>query len=73
MQPTWTVWTTLLEVHLGIILLKYGQNPMSGFRGEVVLNEKVNTLTHLHTHALMDDGQKTVTKTYSEHFFAQVS
>ena len=35
MQPTGTVWTTLVEEHLGIIPVKFGQNPMSGFR-EVV-------------------------------------
>ena len=34
MQPTGTVWTTLVEEHLGIISVKFGQNPMSGFRGE---------------------------------------
>jgi len=32
MQPTGTVWTTLVEEHLGIIPVKFGQNPMSGFR-----------------------------------------
>jgi len=28
--------TTLVEKHLGIIPVKFGQNPMSGFREEVV-------------------------------------
>jgi len=36
MQPTGTIWTTLVEDHLGIIPVKFGQNPMSGFRGEDV-------------------------------------
>jgi len=36
MQTTETVWTTLVEDHLGVIPVKFGQNPMSGFRGEVV-------------------------------------
>jgi len=36
MQPTGTVWTTLVEEHLGIIPVKFGQNPMSSFRGEYV-------------------------------------
>jgi len=30
MQPTWTVWTTLLEDHPGIIPVKFGQIPISG-------------------------------------------
>ena len=30
------VWTTLVEEHLEIIPVKFGQNPMSGFRGEDV-------------------------------------
>ena len=29
-----TVWTTLVEEHLGIIPVKFGQNSMSGFREE---------------------------------------
>jgi len=32
MQPTGTVWTTLEEEHIGIIHVKFGKNPMSGFR-----------------------------------------
>jgi len=34
MQPTGTVWTTLVEEHLGIIPVKFGQTPIqnSGFR-----------------------------------------
>ena len=37
MQPTGTVWTTLVEDHsMRIIPVKFGQNPMSGFREEVV-------------------------------------
>jgi len=35
-QPTGTVKTTLVEDHLGIIPVKFSQNPMNGFRGEVV-------------------------------------
>jgi len=59
--PTYATNWTLVEEHLGIIPVKYGQNPMSGFRGEVVWMKKL-------THALMDDGQRTVTKAHSEHF-----
>ena len=36
MQPTETVWTTLVEERLGIIPVKFDQNPMSSFRGEDV-------------------------------------
>jgi len=36
MQPTGTIWTTLIGDHLGIIPVKFGQNPMSGLRGEDV-------------------------------------
>ena len=36
MQPIVTVWTTLVGDHLGIISVKFGQNPMRGFRGEDV-------------------------------------
>jgi len=35
-QSTGTVWTTLEEDHPWIIPVKFGQNPMSGFRGKVV-------------------------------------
>ena len=36
MQPTGTIWTTLVGDHQGNIPLKFGQNPMSGFGGEDV-------------------------------------
>jgi len=36
MQPTGTVWTTLIGDHPGIIPVKFGQNPISGFREDVV-------------------------------------
>jgi len=36
MQPIRTIWTTLVGDHPGIIPVKFGQNPMSGFRGEDV-------------------------------------
>jgi len=36
MQPTGTIWITLVEDHIGIIPVKFGPNPMSGFRGEDV-------------------------------------
>ena len=36
MQLIGTVLTTLVEDHLGIIPVKFGQNPISAFRGEVV-------------------------------------
>jgi len=61
MQPTGTVWTTLAEDHPGIIPVKFGQNPMSGFREEVVWMKKF-------THTLMDDGHRTVTIAQFEHF-----
>ena len=48
MQPTGTVWTTLVEDHPGIISVKFGKNPMSGFRGEVDWMKK---FTHARTHA----------------------
>ena len=47
LEPTGTVWTTLVEGHPGIISVKFGQNPMSGFREEVVWMKK---FTHAHTH-----------------------
>jgi len=56
MQPTGTVWTTLVEEHLGIIPVKFGQNPISGFRGEDVQVKK-----------LTDDGQRSVTIAHHEH------
>ena len=36
MQPIRTICTTLVGDHPGIIPVKFGQNPMSGFRGEDV-------------------------------------
>jgi len=36
MQPTGTVWTTLIGDHPEIIPVKFGRNPISGFRGDVV-------------------------------------
>jgi len=36
MQPTGTVWTTLIGHHPGIIPVKFGQIPISGSREEVV-------------------------------------
>jgi len=36
MQPTGTVWTTLIEDHPGIIPVKFGQIPISGSREDVV-------------------------------------
>jgi len=36
MQPTGTVWTILIGDHPGIIPVKFGKNPMIGFRGDVV-------------------------------------
>ena len=65
MQPTGTIWTTLVKEHLRIIPVKFGQNPMSGFKEEVVWMKK---LTHWRTDTLKDDGQRTVTKVHSKHF-----
>ena len=45
-QPTGKVWTILVGDHPGIIPVKFGQNPMSSFRGEVVWIKKVYTHTH---------------------------
>jgi len=36
MQPTGTIWTTLIGNHLGIIPVKFGQIPISGSREDVV-------------------------------------
>jgi len=36
MQPTGTVWTTLIGDQPGIIPVKFDQNPMRGFWGEDV-------------------------------------
>jgi len=36
MQPTRTVWTTLIGDHPGIIPVKFGQIPISGSREDVV-------------------------------------
>jgi len=36
MQPTGTVWTTLIGDHPGIIPVKFGQNQKSDFREDVV-------------------------------------
>jgi len=36
MEPTGTIGTTLVGDHPGIISVRFGQNPMSGFRGEDV-------------------------------------
>ena len=36
MQSTIMFWTTLVGDHTGIIPVKFGQIPMSGFRGEDV-------------------------------------
>ena len=52
MQPTETVWTTLVGDYPGIIPVKLGKNPMSGFRGEDV---KVKMFTHA-AHRTTDDG-----------------
>jgi len=48
MQPVRTIWTTLAGHHPGIIPVKFGQNPMSGFREEDV---EVKQFT--------DDGRRT--------------
>jgi len=36
MQPTGTVWTTLIGDHPGIIPVKFGQIPISGLREDAV-------------------------------------
>ena len=36
LQPTASIWTTLVEDHPEINPVNFGQNPMSGFREEVV-------------------------------------
>ena len=71
MQPTEVVWTTVVEEHLGIIPVKFGQNPMSGFRGEAVWMKGLRR--DARTDTLTDDGQRTVTKANSEHFMLRWS
>ena len=71
MQPTGMVWTTIVEEHLGIIPVKFSQNPMSGFRVEVVRRKSLRT--DARTDTLTDDGQRTVTKAHSEHFMLRWS
>jgi len=72
MQPIKTIWTTLVGDHPGAIPVKFGQNQMSGFRGEDV---KVKKFTHdawrtPHAARLTtdDDGQRPVTIAHHEHF-----
>jgi len=63
MQPTEMVWTILVEYLQGIIPVKFGQNPMSGFRERSFLNK---LLTDAHTDApTRDNGpsQKLTLKT----------
>jgi len=54
MQPTGTVWTTLIGDHSGIIPVKFGQNPISG----MLFKEIVDGRTHARTHA-RTDGRRT--------------
>ena len=61
MQSTEMVWTTLVEDHPGIISAKFGQNPISSFREEVVWIKKVNT-------RLFDEGQRPDTIAHFEDF-----
>jgi len=50
-----TVWTTIVKEHLEIIPVKFGKNPMSGFRGEVVwMKMFTHARTHSRTHACTD-------------------
>ena len=35
MQPTGSVWTTLVEEYIEIIPVKFGQNPLSGLREDI--------------------------------------
>jgi len=58
MQPTGTVLTTLIGDHAGIISVQFGQNPISGFRGDVFKY----LLTHRQTDAHTDDRQWAITK-----------
>jgi len=53
---------TLVGDHPGIIPVKFGQNPMSGFRGEDVLSKKVYARRTTH------DWQRPVTIAHPEHF-----
>jgi len=65
MQPTGTVWTTLIGDHQGTIPVTFGQNPISGFRGDVVLRKL--WWTHGRT-----DGRRTPdiegSQKFTEHF-----
>ena len=47
--------TTLIGDHPGIIPVKFGQNPISGFRGDVV-----EEIVDARTHARTDDGRQTL-------------
>jgi len=60
MQSTWTVWTTLIGNHLGIIPVKFGQIPISGSE-EMLFKEIVDART-------MDNGQWAITKAHHEHY-----
>jgi len=58
MQPTGKNWTTLVGDHPGIIPVKFGQNPMSGFREEDV---QVKKFTHDERRTTDDDERRTKT------------
>ena len=64
MQPIRTIWTTLVGDHPGIIPVKFGHNPMSGFRAEDVKVKKFTDDARRTT----DDGQRPVTIAHHEHF-----
>jgi len=55
----------LVGDHPGIIPVKFGQNPMSGFRGEDV---KVKKFTHDALRMTDEDGQRLITIAHHEHF-----
>ena len=54
----WKLWALLLGDQPGIIPVKFGQNPISGFRGDVV--KRNCWRTHGRTHARTDDGRRTL-------------
>jgi len=55
----------LVGDHPGLIPVKYGQNPMSGLRGEDVLVKK---FTHDARRTTHDNGQRPITIAHPEQF-----
>jgi len=52
----------LVEDYQGTIPVEFCQNPMSGFRGDVLIKKVYGHRT------TTDDGQRPITKAHPEHF-----